>query len=543
MKDKFIAILNGHQKILIAVILFAMAVFGFAVSGGYGTPLDEDIEVSILTSNIKEYAMHIPGALGDKLENKFSYVTPISQSEEKDHGIAAYYPYAPLHILAGSHKLQRNLWHAYTFVIFMAGVLAVYGIVKVLFGSSWQALFASLMLYLSPRMFAEGHYNNKDMVLMSFALLTVYFGIKMIQTSRYSFAVLFAIAAAVAANTKIAGAWFFGIVGISYLVWLYVKKELKKANVAVGICAIIVFFAAYAALTPAMWGNPLEFIKTLLMYAQDFDRWDNNILFEGSIYKYSINPPPKYYLLKMILITTPPYLLALTAVGTVLTAVELVKAKFRNETAVIMAVNVLLWLFPLTFAVLSGTRVYNGWRHFYFIYGPMVITASYGVNGIVNLLKKRFAEYAGLTAAAAGIITVIVMLTGIVINHPYQCAYFNIFAGSDVKDNYETDYWMVSTKSALNRLYSDSSVKLPMKISGSDRMTQNALRKALKVLPDEAGAAYELCDMADAGYIFVNHYGPVLTGEDTSQWEDNLKILSINSYGVEIAAVYKVKQP
>ena len=82
-----------------------------------------------------------------------------------------------------------------------------------------------------------------------------------------------------------------------------------------------------------------------------------------------------------------------------------------------------------------------------------------------------------------------------------------------------------------------------MKISGSDRMTQNALRKALKVLPDEAGAAYELCDMADAGYIFVNHYGPVLTGEDTSQWENNLKILSINSYGVEIAAVYKVKQP
>lgn len=541
MTDRLTGLLNKNQKKIIAFVMLVMTIAGFAVTGGYGVPLDEAIEMSILTSNVKEYAMHIPGALGDKLENKFSYVIPISQSEEKDHGIAAYYGYVPLHVLADDARAQSAIWHAYTFLIFMAGVFAMYGIVRELSGSSWQALFAALMLYLSPRMFAEGHYNNKDMVVMSFVLLTIYFGIKMIRAKKYTFAVLFAAAAAVATNTKIVGAWFFGIIGIAYLVYLIAGKELKKHNVLVGITAIIAFFAGYVLLTPAMWNNPVEFIRYLLVYAQDFDRWDNNILFEGNIYRYSVNPPPKYYLLKMIFITTPVYILVLNAAGMVLTIVNLVKSRLRDRKALAMAVNLLLWVFPLTFAVISGTRVYNGWRHFYFVYGPMVITASYAVYCAAKALAVSAKKYVkeGLTAAAC--LIVMISSIGLVVSHPHQYAYFNIFAGSDAENNYETDYWMVSTKAALKELYEKKyDGKNAIKIASIGRMNVNAMGKALRAMAEEMAGAFKTCDMSEAEYLFVNPYGLVLDTSVNFEVENKEKEVSVKSYGNEIAAIYKI---
>lgn len=529
-----------NENRVIALILLVMALLGLAAARDYGVPLDEAIEMSILTSNMKEYAMHIPGRIGDKLENKFSYVVPISESEEKDHGISAYYAYVPLHLIADDARLQKLLWHAYTFLLFMLGCLALYGIVKELFGSRWQALFASLMLYLSPRMFAEGHYNNKDIVVMVFALLTLYFGLKMIMTDRYAYAALFALSGAVAANTKISGAWFFGITGIAYLIILIRKKALNRHNIMVGVTAIIIFASGYVLLTPAMWQSPVEFIKYIVSYAADFDRWDNNILFEGNIYKYSVNPPPRYYLLKMILITTPVYILVLNAAGTALTAYRVIKSRGRDKIALAMTVALLLWLFPLAFAVISGTRVYNGWRHFYFIYGPMLITCAYAVNWIVAAAKKHSVN-AVRVVCLAGAIAAAASFVGIAVNHPRQFAYFNILAGGNAEDDYEMDYWMVSTREALLKLYEQHyDGGRSITVASLGRMNVNALGKALAALPADVEGAFEVCGADEAQYLFINPYGLILDESVVFNAEGKEKELSLSSYGNEIAAVYKM---
>ena len=49
----------------------------------------------------------------------------------------------------------------------------------------------------------------------------------------------------------------------------------------------------------------------------------------------------------------------------------------------------LLWLLPLGAAVLAHATVYNGWRHFYFLYGPMLVLAAYGLHGLYRLMEGK----------------------------------------------------------------------------------------------------------------------------------------------------------
>ena len=275
MKNTIGNVINAiikKEKLIAVIVLVVMAAAGLAVTDGYGVPLDEELELNILSSNVREYALHVPGRLGAKLQNATAGIEPISESDEKDHGISAYYAYVPIQLVLGKTQYKTLAFHMYTFVIFIMGVLALYGIVYMYTHSVWISLFGALMLYLSPRMFGEGHYNNKDMVAMAFVLITMYFGIRMIREKKYRYAVAFALAAAIATNTKIIGAWFYGIIGPVYLVILIVTGELKKRNIGVGLAAIAAYVIFYVILTPAMWSDPAGFIEYIVKYANNFER-------------------------------------------------------------------------------------------------------------------------------------------------------------------------------------------------------------------------------------------------------------------------------
>jgi len=272
------------------------------------------------------------------------------------------------------------------------------------------------------------------------------------------------------------------------------------------------------------------------------------MLFDGTIYKYSVNPPPALYLPKMILITTPLYVLLLTAFGAIMSVVSLVKSKAKDKRAVAAAVALLLWVFPLVYAVACRTRVYNGWRHFYFIYGPIILTASYGAWFIAKIVHDRAGRPASKTSCAArysvtaaACMVCAVMFVGIAVNNSTQYAYFNILAGNDAQDRYEMDYWMVSTKNALMELYKNEyDGQQTIKLSSEGRMNANAITKALRVMPEEIADAFEVCSSDKAQYIFINRYGLIL--DTDAQFDENKyeKAVSVKSYGREISAVYKL---
>ena len=109
MKNTISNVINAiikKEKLIAVIVLAVMAAAGLAVTDGYGVHLDEAIELSILNSNIKEYSCYIPGKLGDKIANAARGVERISESDEKDHGIAAYYGYVFVRKLAQREPYQ-----------------------------------------------------------------------------------------------------------------------------------------------------------------------------------------------------------------------------------------------------------------------------------------------------------------------------------------------------------------------------------------------------------------------------------------------------
>ena len=88
--NRIIEFLNKPKtQVLFFVIIF---ITGFVTSFGYGSYLDEKSEKEILYSNISEYVNRMApnsALAADLYENG---IIPISESIEKDHGTALYYP-------------------------------------------------------------------------------------------------------------------------------------------------------------------------------------------------------------------------------------------------------------------------------------------------------------------------------------------------------------------------------------------------------------------------------------------------------------------
>lgn len=476
--------INKHHRIIIIGLLLAMLMGGLIVTPGYGMPWDELTEIGVLGSNVREYMGLAQGEEDEPTESSTGIVfLDYSDNVDMDHGQSAYYAFSPLlfaDLGEGAERTLMLLWHGYTFLIFMAGVVALYFICSTLCGDWKYGVLGSLFLYLSPRFFAEGHYNNKDIVTMSFAIICLWFGIKMINSLTFGYALLFALTAAVATNTRISSVFLFGLIGILYIVKLSVSKQWTKRNFLIGLTAVIAFAGFYYLLSPAAWRDPIGFIGYTLARSSDFSAWPGIVYFWGIIHR----PVPSYYIPVMIGVTTPLLLLILILAGHVTTVIELAKdikaKKFSISTAIYVLCMVYIWTF-LLFAIIRRPILYNSWRHFYFLYGALLILAVGAVRFVVHLLKGK---WKWLPVGAIGVQLAVCLLT-IVISHPFQYVYYNSLAGPDPAQSYEFDYWNVSQVNLIMKFMDENPQIERFKFCANDWYTDDGLQKAYKILPEE----------------------------------------------------------
>lgn len=553
------------------VLIFAVLLIIGLLSGlTYPMSVDENTEYNILKSNLSEYILRIFGEdsafyrfLGDEAQ-------PISQSIERDHGISAYYLIAPFCVLFNriSRHAMMLLWHSWTFTLFMVGVCSIYGIARSLFRSSRRfGCAAALMLYLTPRMFAEGHYNNKDLVLLSLTLLVIYLGIRFLQKNRLRDAALFSIAGAFATNTKIIGAWTWGVLGLLFLLSKMARKELNSRTWRNGLVAIVVFILGYVALTPASWSNPLDFLAYLLGNAMQFSRWKMFVLFEGETASYYFGETlPWYYLPKLMLMTIPIPVLLLSAAGLIVLLLRTVRFKFctleeRESVSALLAIT-LSSLVPLLIGMFSSMVVYNGWRHFYFVYGPLLLLCIYTMQIISRALGNRNTArriVTGLLVAYMGYHGI-----ALAVNHPLQGSYFNPIAAQHVAGRYETDYWLLSTGPAVDGILKHAAANPEIEpICTANPLASSMVSRSLKGLPTSEIRYTNVLD--DANYYIVNHcyddlinnipademaifsthyYQQYGLSEDESPvlgWNENgafEELFTLHSYGIKICTVY-----
>lgn len=539
------------------IIFFVLILFiGLWAGTAYSKSTDEDSEYSILKSNVAEYVLQIFGE-DHPLYRKLG-TSPISQSIEKDHGVAAYIPILPILYLAKriSRYYMMQLWHGWTFILFMLGVVAVYRLAREAFQCSRKAGCAAVLLYyLTPRMFAEGHYNNKDMVLVSFILLTLWLGVRLVRLGRIRDAVFFSIAGAFAANVKIIGAWFWGLMGLLFLFSRIFEKRLDRNAWRVGLIAIGTFVVSYLLITPAMWSDPVGNIVYILNNATHFSRWQAFILFEGSVISAYIGEvPPWYYIPKLMVMTIPVCIQLLAGIGFVYWMKNGFSLRFRTYTErnrfFFLLVVLVGCVVPLLVGMFSKMLVYNGWRHFFFLYVGVILFSIYGMICLGKIIPFKRIGALGLAVYFC------FQGTMLIVNHPLQASYYNPIAAPFVENNYETDYWFLSLGKTIDCLQHNADRNQELELS----FTTNSLIGGMIELSNRAlhdSPAHYTSDIEHANYYVAflsyeqlferipddvfsqfiehlhKHYGPEI---DTAAFRE---LFTIKAYGIPIVTVYE----
>ncbi|MEA5013129.1 MAG: hypothetical protein VB099_01080 [Candidatus Limiplasma sp.] len=446
-----------NPKGWVAVFFIALTLIGLLTVDDYGAPYDELSEMLIIRANLQEYAVRLEGRDGKSVFSRMNF-PPMSEYIERDHGICGYYllaPFLPYAVMSDIHHMS-TLWSVLTWLWFMLGCFSLYSLMRCLGVSRVLSCCSVLLLYLYPRFFAEGHYNNKDVVLLSFVLFTLWTGARFLDKPGFGRGLLFSLAGAMATNTKIIGALPWGLIGLAAVLLISVNRQWSLKMAGVALSTIAAYLCFFALLTPALWDDPLKYLEYVLVNATQFSRFGGVVLFRGADF-YDVQgttPLPWYYLPYYLLVSIPLYTLALAALGQV-RALRLFFQKPRavlgEYRTVLLLVCSLSWLVPLGYAMATRPLLYNGWRHFYFLYAGIASLAGFGLHTLWELVQRR----PMLRRLCAALLCVCLLATGIglALNHPYQFAYFNPLVRRDARRTMDLDTWNVAAAGAFERLY------------------------------------------------------------------------------------------
>ncbi len=313
------------------------------------------------------------------------------------------------------------------------------------------AIFAVILLLLSPRFIGHSFNNLKDIPFALGFIASLYFILKYLKNLRNSPNIVKAgLITVIAFTLSIRPA---GVLIIIYL-WMSVLirilqlgkfnlKEMWQEAIPLFFISLTGYFAGllfwpYAMENP-LW-HPIQSTIVMTDYYITIRQ-----LFEGTL--YWSDQLPWYYLIKYIVITIPIAVI----MGTAISLFHFKKYLFKKSSFLPFATLLFITLFPILFILIKSSNVYGGWRHILFIYPPLVIISALGYNWVADIKRTKATKYIFTT------ITLLLLaepLLFMVRNHPYEIVYFNPLIGGmkGAKGSYEMDYYYHSTRESSEKL-------------------------------------------------------------------------------------------
>lgn len=534
----FCPFFSKHAKAGVALFFLALLLVGLFTVGDYGSAWDDWSEMRILRMALREYDALLPWdtSLGQTLSEMG--IERLSESAERDHGICLYYP---LFWAVGNASLSLQsltfIWRCYTWILFTLGLAALYAVARRMGLSRGFACLGALIVFLSPRFFAEGHYNNKDIPLMAMTLVLLWQSARLMEKPTYARGLCFALAAGLCTGTRIIGGAYCLLFGGMIVCYLCATHRMNRRTIGVAVCTAGLSLAFYILLTPCLLADPPGFIAYLLKNAVGFSRWHGNVLWFGQIIPCSQTKPPRLYLPVMILLSTPLWALALLAASVPLAFRRLRRAGrglLCDSQRLLRLTAQLAWIAPLIALVALRALVYNGWRHVYFLYGPMALCMASALQALWRLAQKK-----GQKALLALCIALCLLSSavGIAANHPHQYAYWNALVPTQNRaERFELDWWNLSGVDALKALLAQT--EGPVVVMASDSYSRSGLIMSGTLLnSDRVIVADTLEDRP--GYLFSNLSYAAMAGFEP---EANMNpVVTISSYGAPVAVIYSLE--
>ncbi|MBA2422214.1 MAG: glycosyltransferase [Chitinophagales bacterium] len=337
---------------------------------------------------------------------------------------------------------------------------AIFGFIMIVFAAliatrigNWRSGFIALIfLAISPQLFGQSMNNPKDIPFAAAYVFTIYQFYKWIsELPKPSLRTLIYSSLGIAATIgiRVGGLLLIGILIVFLFTEYLFNAELRasiKYDVGVGgrmVKHVLLVVAAgyfgamlfwpYGLLAP--FSNPFTALKEMQNFSTNI-----RILFSGK--HIMSNEIPWNYIPQWISITTP--LIILSGAVLMMIGAFFLKKYFHRKHLILLLFVI---IFPWSYSVYKNSPLYDGLRHFLFIVPFITVLSAL----FYELLYKLFSKKMYRAAISIVLITGIMLpLSWSIRNHPNEYCYFNELVGgiNGAYGNYETDYWMNSTREA-----------------------------------------------------------------------------------------------
>lgn len=497
-------------------ILFAIFWFGFLLTGlrvfpDYGVPIDEYSQIDIGRVN---YERIVHGNM--EIQTHFDrYYGPAFE--------------VPLYLVSNSITDWLGIdimsaRHLGIFLFFACSLIVFYVLLAAIHHNPVYGLLGVILLVITPRFFAEGFYNTKDMAFLSMTIWVLYAGF-WVNPKKWMTVAVAGIVTGLAISVRAQGLLLLMAVALT----MALHKDAgiwRRAAVATGYIAVslVTLFFTF----PVFWNDTLRNIIGFWQSAAN--PVGVPTLYFGTWY---ISPNlPWHYHFVWVGITG-----LLSVIGTAIAGIGWYVAKSirtgKYHTPEYRTNFTMIAIIVGTFAVsvFFNPRSYDGWRHIYYIYPCLIGFSVYFFRAVYErqasvLLRGLFF---GVTVAVC--VDCFFALAFIVRNHPNQYVYFNMLAGGykNAKENFDMDYWGISQKQALEHLvtWPDN----PSRFVYFDQMLPYARYGMLPRLLKKGWIYTESISNADMYIAAYRDY-------KTVSLKNFSKVYSVMVEGVDISAVY-----
>ena len=541
MIEKFNSLVDFvREKARLFVVLFFLLFLaaGLLTADDYGVSGDEFFEQRSSNVNFKYIFEDFLQKESDNpgIQRFLDETEALDTFEDRYYGVAMQLPMTFIEYLrhftldARYVILSRHYW---VFLNFFLAMICFYCFLKDRFENRGWAVFGVFLMILSPKIVAESFYNIKDILFLSWVVISIWFSARFVRRPSVGSAILLALTNAVAGNIRIYGLLLIPVVILYFLFTERGKrpeKDFHNLLIYLFLCA-----GCYILLSPVLWENPIrEFLSSLAVFSS-FSHSSDALFFGKTIQANRI----WYYLPVYIWISTPLLISTLVLVGFAF----LLRAGFtfrekapRWEYAEIVSAAFLI--IPISFQIITHSTVYDGWRHYYFTFPMIVFLAVYAMVSIHRALPEG---WKGTTVIRCGLWVCVLCSAGNAVRwytaaHPLEYLYLNPVMESSSR-LFQRDYWGLSHRVVLED--AASMAKEGEKIEITGRNSYYTYNNFL-ILPKSVRAkldVYSYSNLFDSDYyILVYQYD----SEDEISIPHYRKIKDYEVLGIRYASLYRI---
>lgn len=444
-QNKFLNFVVNKNLFIVSVFLLFF-ILGTQIYDDYGFYIDEKFHRANgfywLNYIANFFAFEsLSQSTGIKLESINGFTLP-DIAEFNAYGVIFDLPAAYLEIKLNLDDplTYYKLRHFLVFVIFFIGSIFFYKLILNRFENRLVSVLGIVLFILTPRIFGDSFWNNKDIVFLSLYLVSIFFYFELINKQSIKNIILFSLFAALSTSVRFAGIFL----PISLLFFFIIDKlsGRKDLNFKTILLSIISFLFILFVTWPFLWNNFFDGILSSLSMEMT---WEGKINFLGKYYMSS--NLPYYYLVFWIFISTPLVHLILFIFGftnylrrAILRFFSVKAQSFHNDLwrsknekkDFLIFINLIFFMSILSFL---NMNLYNGWRLAYFLYIFIIYFSIYGIYILIIKNKKKIK-----IIVSVSLILISFLVYRISLYHPYQSLYFNFLVPSSIKDNVDVDY-------------------------------------------------------------------------------------------------------